>query len=94
MENEKYVVVTTDKRGVFAGVLTEDNGDTVVLSEARNAVYWDRSVKGFLGLAANGPGSGCRIGPAAPSVKVNGITSVTTATDKARKAWEAEPWSG
>jgi hypothetical protein len=88
----KHVIVTTDKKGVFFGKLKSE-GDEVVLDDARMCVYWSGDVHGVLGLAANGPTSGCRISPAIPSIKLNGITSVMDCSKKAVKAWEKEPWN-
>ena len=95
------VVVTTEYRGVFFGYLEseeiigegEDLCVTVELKKARNCIYWDASVKGFLGLAANGPGDQCRIGPAADELKLYKVTSIAKATPKAAKNWEKAPWS-
>ena len=88
-----YVLVTTEYRGVFFGKLIEDNSPTnVLLSEARNAIHWSAKTKGFLGLAANGPQEGCRIGPAVPTLRLYNITSISECTDEAVKRWEAEPW--
>jgi hypothetical protein len=95
MSKEQFVLVTTDKRGVFAGVLEENNvgeDGTVVLREARNCIYWDSGLRGFLGLANPGPGPECRIGPAVPLLTLTGVTGIAECTDDARKAWESEPW--
>lgn len=90
----KFVVVTTDssRRGVFGGVLVERHGDTVVLEAAQNAVYWSEDVHGVFGLAVTGPSSDCRIGPAVLRLELNGVTSISLATDAAREAWRACPW--
>jgi hypothetical protein len=45
-----------------------------------------------MGLAANGPSSSCRIGPAA-DITLRNITAVIAITDNARAAWEAAPWT-
>src|SRR3990167_9710521 len=87
----QYVMVTTDKRGVFAGLLKKDAGGVVTLTEARNCVYWSQDVRGFLGLAAGGPTAGCRIGPSVPEMELCGVTAIVTCTDAGRKAWEAAP---
>ena len=86
------VVVTTDKRGVFFGILAARDGSTVELGDARNCVYWSAETRGFLGLCAHGPQPGSRVGPAAPLVELRGVTSVSVASDEAVKAWEAAPW--
>lgn len=90
-DGERYVLVTTAHRGVFAGWATDIDGETIKLRDARLCVYWSRETKGFMGLAANGPGSGCRIGPPA-TITLRDITSVSEVTDAARARWEAAPW--
>lgn len=90
---DRYVLVTTSFRGVLMGRITANDGDSVTLENARNCVYWEASVKGVFGLAANGPSAKCRIGPAVPRISLRGVTSVTDCTPEAVKAWEAEPWN-
>jgi len=86
---DKKVVVTTKYRGVFFGSLTEDNGDVVVLANARNCIYWSKETRGFIGLAANGPQAGSRISPAAPRIEIVDITSVLECSPDAIEAWES-----
>lgn len=88
---ERAVLVTTAHRGVFFGYATDTSGDTIKLRAARNAIYWPAGNKGFLGLAADGPKSGARIGPPA-DVELRAITCVAEVTPAAVKAWEAAPW--
>lgn len=89
---ERAVLVTTTHRGVFFGYLKSRNGDSVTLRAARNCLYWDKATKGFLGLAQQGPGSGCRIGPAA-DIELFGITAIADVTPDAVDKWEAAPWT-
>lgn len=90
----KNVLVTTVHRGVFFGQLVERKGaDCVVLARCRNCVYWDSSVKGFLGLATSGPTLKCKIGPACDRSELLGVTSVNDVTEDAAKKWEDAPWS-
>ena len=89
----EFVVVTTDKIGVFAGQLDARDGDSIILKDGQMCVYWSRDVRGVVGLAATGPTKDCRVTKAATKIELNGVTSVMTCTDAARKAWEAEPWS-
>lgn len=88
---ERAVLVTTAHRGVFFGYATDTSGATIELRAARNCVYWSTDVKGFLGLAANGPTRGCRIGPAA-DLQVRDVTSVAAVTPEAAAKWESQPW--
>lgn len=62
-KKERYVMVTTEHRGVFSGFAKETSGETIHLRAARNCIYWSESTKGFLGLASYGPDSSCKIGP-------------------------------
>lgn len=90
----KYVIVTTEHRGVFGGYgPTAPDGDgRITLTEARMCIYWPESVKGVLGLAVTGPLEGSKIGPAVPSMTLTGVTSVMEATDDAHQKWDAAPW--
>lgn len=89
---KQAVVVTTAHRGVFFGYADDSSGETIALERARLCVYWSSDVRGFMGLAAHGPTSGCRIGPAA-DIEVRDVTSVVACTPEAVERWEAAPWS-
>lgn len=91
----KHVLVTTQHRGVFFGELVGDvSKEKVVLSKARNVVFWDAATKGFLGLAADGPTRGCRVGrPAGDESTVFDITGVWACTPEAVKKFEDAPWA-
>lgn len=89
---ERAVLVTTAHRGVFFGFATDTEGETIELRRARLCVYWSADVKGFMGLAANGPTKGCRIGPPA-DITLRAITAVAEVTPTAVAAWESSPWS-
>lgn len=88
---ERPVLVTTAHRGVFFGYASKTDGQTVALKRARLCIYWSADVKGFMGLAANGPTTGCRIGPAA-DIELRNITAVLDVTPAAVEKWEAAPW--
>jgi hypothetical protein len=91
---KRFVVVTTDKerRGVFGGTLLTEKGSVVELENAKMAVYWSSNVKGVFGLAKTGPLKGCRISPAVPKIKLNGITSIIECTEEAVKNWGENIW--
>ena len=89
--SERAVMVTTEHRGVFFGYATKTDGETITLSKARLCVYWSADVKGFMGLAANGPSATCKIGPPA-DITLRAITAVAEVTPAAVKAWESAPW--
>ena len=94
-KQEKAVVVTTEKKGVFFGYIPTDaptEVTSITLKRGRMCVYWSAAVRGAVGLAATGPDANSRISPAAPELSLTGVTGVWATTDAARDAWEAAPW--
>jgi hypothetical protein len=89
--NERPVLVTTEHRGVFFGYTTDGSGSSVQLRRARLCIYWSADLRGFMGLATQGPNANCRIGPPA-DILLHGVTSVTDVSEAAVKAWESNPW--
>jgi hypothetical protein len=88
------VLVTTVHRGVFFGYATEGVKEkSITIENARNCIYWSKDVKGFLGLAANGPSSSCKIGPRVPELTLTDVTSVSKVTPEAVEKWEKSPWA-
>ena len=86
------VLVTTAHRGVFFGFAAETDGETIRLERARLVVYWSADVRGFMGLAANGPTPSCRIGPPA-TITLRDITSVTEVEPEAERRFSDAQWS-
>ena len=89
----RHVVVTTNKRGVFAGTLESAGPETVVLTAAQMCIYWSAETRGVLGLAATGPAEGSRVGPAVPRLELSGVTAVVDMTDTAIERWREMPWT-
>jgi hypothetical protein len=86
------VVVTTAHRGVFFGYANDTDGEQIALKRARLCIYWSSDVKGFMGLASDGPNKDCKIGPAA-DITLRNITAVLECTPAAVEAWEKAPWA-
>lgn len=86
------LMVTTAHRGVFFGYGVMSDASIITLKKARNCVAWTQGTRGFLGLASEGPGEGCKVGPAAPELLLRDVTSVALVTDVAAKRWEQAPW--
>lgn len=86
------LVVTTAHKGVFFGYGQVTTDKTIRLTKARMCVHWSADVKGVTGLAANGPSARCRIGPPAPAMTLQDVTSIMECSEDAAKKWEGEPW--
>jgi len=95
-DNKVPVLITTDntKRGVFFGYINPEDADkeNIYAEQVQMCVYWATEVHGVLGLAANGPTSGCRVTAPVKSGHIKGVTFVAEASPKAVKAWAAQPW--
>lgn len=87
----KAVLVTTEFRGVFFGYVKEDKHlpDEITITQVKNCIYWSADCGGFLGLAAHGPTSGCKIGTQVPELRLFKVTSVTPVSDEAAKKWNS-----
>lgn len=97
MSDQLPVLVTTEYRGVFFGYAAPSadlSATTLTLYRMRNCIYWSSDVKGFLGLAQDGPTESCRVGPAVegPSI-LQKVTCVAEVTPEAAAAWEKGPWA-
>lgn len=88
---KQAVIVTTAHRGVFFGYSEDITGAQIALTHARLCVYWSADMQGFMGLAAKGPSSSCRIGPPADIV-LRDITSVVSVTPEAEQKWLGAAW--
>ena len=87
------MIVTTEHRGVFFGYGEPTTETTIRLERVRMCVHWSRDVHGVVGLAANGPTSGCRIGPAAPAMTIHKVTGIMEVSKEAEEKWNQEPWN-
>lgn len=84
VNKKRYVVICTDRRGVFGGWLESGGIGKVVLTEARQCLYWPSG--GVPGLAANGPLDGCRVSTAAPRLE-DTAHAVMDCSDEAQSRW-------
>ena len=91
----KFVLVTTEHKGVFVGYgpTTPDAKKNITITGAKMVVYWPEACHGVMGLAADGPKKGARIGPAVKSLALTGVTAVVECSLAAEKAFTNEFWS-
>lgn len=83
------VLITTEFRGVFFGYAEDTSGDTVILTDCRNCIYWPTTQGGFAGLASEGPAEGARIGARIAKAELRKVTSVLEVKPAAVEKWEA-----
>ena len=87
----KPVLITTQHRGVFAGLVPEDQdvgARTMALKEARMAIYWG-TTRGVMELAETGPTSKSKISAQADIPALHDITAVFEITGPAWEKWRA-----
>jgi hypothetical protein len=91
MPETKPVLVTTQHRGVFAGLVPVDQdmaARTIALTEAKMAIYWG-TTKGVMQLAETGPTGKSRISAPADIPALHDITAVFDVTPDAWAKWVA-----
>lgn len=94
MKTKSVPLVVTTERGVFFGYGEPDlDAQHVRLTSARMVVYWSADCRSVVGLAANGPTKGCRIGPKAPAIIVRNVTATIECSNESAEKFEAAPWS-
>ena len=87
----KPVLITTEHRGVFAGLITDDQDVTaksMPLKSARMAIYWG-TTKGVMQLAETGPTEKSKISAAADIPVLHDITAIFDITDAAWEKWQS-----
>lgn len=94
MEEREFVVVCTEFRGVFGGMVfpSDKEKDQIEITDVQMCVYWPSEQKGILGLASHGPLPGCRVTDPVDSMVLNKITAVMDVSDGAKEKWRACPW--
>lgn len=85
----KPVLITTEHRGVFAGLIPDDQDLTaksMPLQEAKMAIYWG-TTKGVMQLCKSGPTGKSKISAPADIPMLHGITAVFDITPAAWEVW-------
>lgn len=85
----KTVLVTTAHRGVFCGLIPDDqdmSAKAMPVLEARMAIYWG-TTRGVMELAETGPTSKSKISAKADIPMLHDITALFAVTPEAWAAW-------
>ena len=85
----KSVLITTSHRGVFAGLVEDDqdiNARSMPLKAAKMAIYWG-TTRGVMELAQSGPTSKSRISLPADIPALHDITAVFEISPEAWAKW-------
>jgi hypothetical protein len=88
----KPVLVTTAHRGVFGGLIPDDQDLTVKqmpLKDARMAIRWG-TTKGLMELCDSGPTTSSKISAPADIPMLHDITAVFAISDKAWEKWQTK----
>lgn len=85
------VLVTTAHRGVFAGLIDDDqdiNAKTMPLKSAKMAIYWG-TTKGLMELCDTGPTRTSKISAPADIPALHDITAIFDISAEAWAKWQA-----
>lgn len=89
--NLKPVLLTTEHRGVFAGLIPTDQDLTarsMPLKSAKMAIYWG-TTKGVMQLCETGPSATSKISAKADIPMLHAITGVFDITPEAWAKWKS-----
>lgn len=88
----KYVIVRTYSAGVFAGVLKSQNGQEVILENARRLWYW-KGAASLSQLATDGTSDpkGCKFPVEVESVNLLQAIEIISTTQKAQDSIASVP---
>lgn len=84
------VLITTAHRGVFAGLISDDqdvSAKSMPLHHAKMAIYWG-TTRGVMELAHSGPNGKSKISLPADIPMLNDITAVFNITETAWAKWQ------
>lgn len=90
LEGMDYVIVRAEGAGVFAGYLEEEDGDTVILKNARRIWYWDGACS-LSELATHGTTKpeNCKFPCEVAKVKIFKVLEILDTTEKAKTSIQA-----
>lgn len=98
MENKnigKYVIVSGDRSGVFAGVLVAQEGKEADLTDCRRLWYWDGacSISDIALIGTTNP-DGCKFTQPVSDIRLTDVIEVIPATEEAEKVIRGvKPWT-
>lgn len=83
----KYVIVRSDRAGVFAGILQDKEGTEVELTDCRRLWYWDGACS-LSQLAVNGTNNpnNCKFTVSVDSITIMGVIEIIPCTSEAEKS--------
>ena len=85
------VLVTTEHRGVFAGLIEDDqdlSARSLPLKSAKMAIYWG-TTRGMMELCKDGPNSKSKISLAADIPMLHAVTAIFDIEPAAWAKWQA-----
>lgn len=86
----KPVLITTEHRGVFGGLIPDDqdlSAKAMPLKQARMAIYWG-TTEGLMELCESGPTKTSKISAVADIAMLHDITAVFVISDEAWVKWQ------
>lgn len=90
-----YVIVRSDRAGVFAGLLESRTGSEVVMREARRLWRWSGAATlSELAMCGTKKPEACKFPCVVQSMTILGVIEILTVTEQARTSIEGVPvWS-
>jgi len=86
LDGMKYVLIRTVNAGVFAGYLSEKDGETVILKKARRLWYWSGACSlSQLAMEGSKKISDCKFAMEVDTIELNQVIEIIDATQEAKE---------
>jgi len=85
--NNEYVIIRSDRAGIFAGNIESRNGQEVILKNARRLWYWDGACS-ISQLAVDGTlrSNDCKFTVTVEKIEIFGVIEIIPCTEKAEQS--------
>jgi len=85
--NNEYVIIRSDRAGIFAGNIESRNGQEVILKNARRLWYWDGACS-ISQLAVDGTlrPKDCKFTVTVEEIEIFGVIEIIPCTEKAEQS--------
>ena len=96
-EELRPVLAVSKHRDIIFGYVPKDfqlgTDEKISMKNARQGVYYSSDMRGFSGLAVQGPSNSCKVSFSVDEFTLLGCVRLLDCTEEAAKKWEQGPWN-
>ena len=91
----EYVIIRCDRSGVFAGIITKEEGNMAIVKNARRLWYWSGAASlSQLALEGTKKPNECKFPAELPEIRLKDVIEIIPCTKKAKESLQGvKVWS-